>query len=243
MFASSEKSGTGDLRSVVEKIQLWAVSIFFLSCLTRGVLLTHRILLGHSWVDGVLLVFGFISTLVFLSRRLPAQNWISIAALTALFSGAFEWALSDGEFVLPPITLPILWVIALLNARGTGQWMLRSWRASWGYGFWLIGITSSLTALFITAISILSGQIESEDSVWMSLLLRFAVACIILIINTTLLIVKSPTPRPLEKGHLTFWLACNLLAIVAAAIQGLWGVCLAGIVVNGAVYLLSRKKA
>ena len=102
--------------------------------------------------------------------------------------------------------MALLWFVALANARGTAQWMLRPWRSAWGYGFWLIGISALLT----TAVFLMQARGFSA----IDFAVRFVAACVILVLNATLFIRKNPAPRPLEKGHLALWLIINLFLVM-----------------------------
>lgn len=213
----------------------WAVGavILFISAATLRIVLSFRhIPLGQSWLDTALLVIGTAATLIALSRRLPLQNSITIAVLTWILSSAFEWVFANGRHILPPWVLPIVWVICLTNARGTVQWFLQPWKQSWGYGFWLIGITGVLASATITGLSILSSQAEAEPSQFVSFLLRAVVAVFILAVNTTWFIRKNPVPMPFEKSHLWIWMFICLVGLVEAASQDQWLFFGAGLLLN-----------
>ena len=47
-----------------------------------------------------------------------------------------------------PWPLPLLWVVLVINARGVGRLVMRPWRKTNFYGFWVIGLTCLLVLAF-----------------------------------------------------------------------------------------------
>jgi uncharacterized membrane protein len=117
-----------------------------------------------GWWEAVLMLTATATTLVSLSRQLPAQNVIlaaagvafiaaavaGIGAKTAIPFGPFTYTDEAGAQLLNvlPWPVPLIWIVAILNSRGVARLILRPWRKLRAYGFWLIGLTTVLTVLF-----------------------------------------------------------------------------------------------
>src|SRR5262249_54218374 len=116
------------------------------------------------WPDGVLLVLAAATTLSSLARQLPAQNVMlasviiifiagavqTLGALTAIPFGPYVYTDAIGQRLFEPLpwAVPIVWLVTILCARVVGRLMLRPWRKTRSYGFWLMGITTVLVVLF-----------------------------------------------------------------------------------------------
>ena len=117
-----------------------------------------------GWPDAVLVLVAAASTLVSLSRQLPAQNVVLAAAVIAFIAAVVEGVGTATSVPFGPFTctdeaglrilnqlawpIPLIWVIAILNSRGVARLILRPWHKLRAYGFWLIGLTALLTVLF-----------------------------------------------------------------------------------------------
>ena len=117
-----------------------------------------------GWPEAALVLAAMITTLVSLSRQLPAQNVMLAAAGIAFIAGVVEGigvktAIPFGPFTYTdeagpqvlsvlPWPVPLLWVVAILNSRGVARLILRPWRKLRTYGYWLIGLTAALTVVF-----------------------------------------------------------------------------------------------
>ena len=60
----------------------------------------------------------------------------------SFFSRRAEIKFSD----ILPWTMPLLWIVAVFTARGVMRLILRPWRKTKTYGWWLIGLTAALVA-------------------------------------------------------------------------------------------------
>ena len=144
----------------------WAcpLSTFLLAAVLLFALAAIAMMPDANWPEGLLLLLAVISTLTALTRRLPAQN-VMLAALIIAFIGSavhavgaksgipfgpFMFGPDAGQkiFSTLPWTVPLLWVVAVLNSRGVARLILRPWRKIRAYGFWLIGLTALFTMLF-----------------------------------------------------------------------------------------------
>ena len=129
-----------------------------------------------GWPEAVLLVSGVACTITSATRRLPLQNVLLAVFIIAVLGGAvyalgvttgipfgpFEFSESIGAplFKTLPWTVPLIWVVAVLNSRGVARLILRPWRKVSGYGFWLIGMTAALTLLFDLALEPFAARVE-----------------------------------------------------------------------------------
>jgi uncharacterized membrane protein len=120
--------------------------------------------------DGATIALAAAASIAALSRRLPLQNVVAAALITALI-GTIAHALSANPnlslpfgpivfrpgagakiFNIVPWTIPLLWVLAIFNGRGVARLILRPWRKFKNYGFWLIGGTAALAVVFDVAL-------------------------------------------------------------------------------------------
>jgi uncharacterized membrane protein len=126
--------------------------------------------------------------------------------------------------------------VAILNSRGVARLILRPWRKNHSYGFWLIGVTAALTALFDLALEPFASRV---DHFWFWLPVKFplswqgvplsnslgwlVVTLLILAFVTPMLINKQPQKRrPPDFHPLAVWLGGVLLFGIAAGLNRLW---------------------
>lgn len=143
-----------------------AFIVFVLAWLVDCVVLVLRIELSSEvkWMEALLPVTAAVTTLTGLARRLPLQNVLMAAALiygiaagiTAVgaFSGIpfgpifYSDVLGDPLLAQVPWTVPLLWMVLIVNGRGVARLIMRPWRKTNYYGFWVIGLTCLLVVLF-----------------------------------------------------------------------------------------------
>src|SRR6185436_17191420 len=98
-----------------------------------------------------------------LARRLPEQNLFMAAVLSATLSftlalvgektrvtfgpRSYTAALGDKIFGVP-WPMPLLWTVIIINSRGVARLIMRPWRKTTYYGFWVIGLACLLAVLF-----------------------------------------------------------------------------------------------
>lgn len=160
-----------------------------------------------------LLTSSALATLLVLNQRLPLQNILSLVTVIALVSGAsmlaavyFKTKLI-APFLLarfpgaPVWTTPLLWVVALVNARGIAQLFLRPMRKTSIYGLWLIGVASFIAAGFNVA----------AQTDWKIFSVQLAMAAIVFVATIPWFIDKRRVEQPAEFqplviiGLLLFW--------------------------------------
>ena len=205
-----------------------------------------------EWLDALLISLATASTVVALLRRLPPQNVLWAALIIAVIGGAAH-ALGEitdmpfGPFVFGPEAgpkllktlpwaVPLLWVFAILNSRGVARLILRPWRKTKTYGFWVIGITAALVMLFDFALDPFASRVNHywlwtptkfpvtwQGAPLVNFLGWAVVALLMLAFVTPMLINKRPKGKSLPDYHpLGLWLGALLLFAGAAALKGLW---------------------
>jgi len=140
-------------------------SLFLVSFLVAWLQAANVIKVGESgWPEAFLAITALLTTLVSLSRQLPAQNVLLVAVIIAAVAGTVQsigaltgipfgpYLYTDAArpkfFNVLPWAVPLAWIIILLNARGVARLILRPWRKSRLYGFRLIGVTAALAVMF-----------------------------------------------------------------------------------------------
>ena len=203
------------------------------------------------WPAGVLLVLAAATVLSSLARQLPAQNVMlasviivfiagtvqTIGALTALPFGPYVYLPAIGQRLFEPLpwAVPIIWLVAILCARGVGRLMLRPWRKTRSYGFWLMGITTSLVVLFDFGLEPFATQVKQfwfwtptraglywYSAPWVNFVGWAATALVILAFTTPSLINKKPVKHPPDYHSLVVWILVNAFFATAAMTHQLW---------------------
>ena len=250
------KSKTDDI--VIRKLARWARSFFIALFLAGSALVLMRLwwpvhLPGKSgWPEAVLLLLALVSTIAALARHLPLQNILFAALAILLASSAVIWldlktGIPFGQFTLGdntgptflkavPWALPPVWIVAILNSRGVARLILRPWRKLHAYGFWLIGVTLTLTVMFDLAFDPFASQVKHywyweptkfplswQGAPLVNFLGWLVVTLLILAFVTPMLVNKHPVHRRVPDFHpLGVWLGAILLFGIGAASQGLW---------------------
>jgi uncharacterized membrane protein len=202
---------------------------------------------GH-WPDGLLVVLAAATTLASLTCRLPGQNVMlasmiiaviggaahTIGALTAIPFGPIVYTDRVGQRLFDPLpwAVPLLWLVAILNSRGVARLILRPWRQTRVYGFWLLGLAVALVVLLDLALEPYATQVKEFwrwqptklplDWYTAPLVNFFAwavVALLILAFATPSLLNKKPVKSPPDYHSLAVWLLLNLLFLTGAAVH------------------------
>jgi len=238
------------------KISAWAhwLSTFLLAAAFLSAFITVVHKSDSNWPEALLLVFAAVSAVTALARQLPLQNVLLAALVIAIIGGAahalgaitgipfgpFTFGSEAGAqlFRTLPWAMPLLWIAVVLNSRGAARLILRPWRKTRAYGFWLIGLTAALTLLFNLALDPFAARMKHY---WIWTPTKFPLAwqgapltnCIawgvvsllILAFITPALINKQLVRRSPPDFHpLAVWLGAILLFGTASALRGLWPV-------------------
>jgi len=229
--------------------------------------------LKSGWPEVALLLLAAIGTLVSLTRQLPLQNVLLAAFVIALMGGAahalgaragipfgeftFGAAIGPKIFNTLPWAMPLIWIVAVLNSRGVGRLVLRPWRKTKNYGFWLMGLTSVLTALFDLALDPFAARIKHywfwtptkfplswQGAPLVDFLGWGIVTLLILVFITPALINKKLSKRSVPDFHpLCVWLGSVLLFGIACAMQGLWPAAIVDGIIAVAVTIFAVRGA
>ncbi len=228
---------------------------------------------SQGGLDASLLVLAAAGTLVALSRHLPWQNILLASFIIALAAGAvtslnLATGIPFGQFVpsekfgpilhkIFPITMPLLWIVVILNSRGVARLILRPWRKTHAYGFRLIGLAAVLTMLFDLALDPFANKVKHfwywepvklpltwQNAPVVNFLGWLVVAVVILAFITPVLINKSPAPRqPPDLHPLGMWLGGILLFINGLALAGLWPAVALNVIIALAVPIFAIRGA
>ena len=203
-------------------------------------------------LEALLVFLATITTLFSLSRHLPGQNVLLAAAVIAAIGGAvhlldiktsipfgpliYSRDLGPRFFHALPWVIPFVWMLAVLNSRGAARLILRPWRKTRAYGWWVIGLTVILSVLLDLGWEVFGAQVKhywfwSETKfpvTWhgtplVNFLGWIVTLLLILAFVTPALINKKPGSKsPPDYHPLVVWLLLNLLFLTGAAVHQLW---------------------
>jgi hypothetical protein len=209
------------------------------------------------WPEGVLLVLATASIVSSTARQLPLQNVMLAGVIIAFIGGLSQtigalMSVPFGPYIysnripllFPPLpwAIPVLWLLFILTCRGVGRLILRPWRKTRNYGFWLIGITTGLVILFDLGLEVFATRVKEywywEPSraflywyrtPWVNFIGWTATTLVILGFATPSLINKKPVKHPPEYWPLALWVLINAFFVAAFVANQLW---LAAVVVG-----------
>lgn len=226
-----------------------------------------------NWPEALLLALAVVGAVIALARQLPLENVLLAAVVMALIGGgahalnvvtdipfgpfAFGSKMGAQLFHTLPWTVPLLWVAAILNSRGVARLVLRPWRKTRAYGFWLIGLTAVLTMLFAFALDPFAARVRHY---WLWLPTKFpltwlgaplvnffswaGVTILILAFVTPALIKKQLSRRSPPDFHpLAVWLGGILLFGIASAMRGFWPAVMADAIIFAVAAAFSIRGA
>jgi uncharacterized membrane protein len=205
------------------------------------------------WPVGVLLILTVAATMSSLARQLPAQNVMLVSVIIVLVGGAVQtlgamtgipfgpyvYMDSMGQRLIEPLplpwTVPLVWIVAIFSARGVGRLILRPWRKTRSYGFWLMGITAALVVLFDLGLEPFATEVKQfwfwapthagvywYRTPWVNFVAWAATTLLILAFATPSLINKKPVSQPPDFQPLIIWLLVNVLFLTGALAHHLW---------------------
>jgi putative membrane protein len=206
---------------------------------------------GWRWVEGLWLVLGVLTSLLALGKRLPLQNVAMAAVLISLISGGIlavgtlsgvpfgPFLYSDllGEKLLEilPWSVPLIWMVVIINARGVARLIMRPWRKTNYYGYWVIGFTCLLAVWFDLGLEpfavfvkeywiwrIARPALHWYTAPWVNSLGWFVTVLAVLAFTTPWLINKQPVKQPIDYHPLIVWLLLNACLMAGNAAHHLW---------------------
>ena len=232
----------------------WLLTLLFVATFGLVLLMLFKPLKlpgDAGWPEALLLALGVACTVTALAQRLPLQNVLlavfvifliggavhTLGAMTGIPFGPFTFGESIGSeiFKTLPWAVPLIWVLAVLNSRGVARLILRPWRKTGAYGFWLMGLTAALTLLFDFALEPFASWVNHY---WLWAPTKFpvtwqgvplsdflgwaAVSALISVVIAPALINKQPGKRHTPDFHpFAVWLGAILLFGTGCAQHGL----------------------
>lgn len=228
-----------------------ALSLALWAWLVAGLSLGFRPLAETGWLEGALVVSALLSTMVAWSRQLPAQNVLlagmimggggalaqTIGTLTSIPFGPCIYTDAAGPRLLNtlPWWIPFMWVILLLNSRGTARTVLRPWRKTRYYGFRLLGLAAVLSLALVAGLESFAGR-GKGCWVWGPTRLGWTwygtpvtgfvgwgtTALLILAFATPALINKRPKELGPDYSSVAHWVLLDILFVAGAAEHQYW---------------------
>ena len=173
----------------------------------------------------------------------------TLGALTGIPFGPFVYNPDNiGQELFHPLpwAAPMIWVVVILNSRGVARLMLRPWRKIRAYGFWVIGLTTLLAALFDLGLEPFATRVKGFWF-WSPTKLPFGwygaplvnfigwalTTLLILAFATPSLIDKKKVKHPPDYQPLMIWLLLSFLFATGAFMHQLWPA--AGLIVAGSM--------
>jgi len=237
----------------------WQKPVFILFLVWFAVLevcLILRIETGEPgrWMEGCFLITATVCALLSLAQRLPFQNVlmaavlifcmaalvVGIASVTAVPFGPFVYSDRMGPrlFDAVPWAVPTLWIVIVVTGRGVARLIMRPWRKTNFYGFWVMGLTGVLAVVFDLgfepfAVSVkhywmwrptLSSWIWHQVP-WVNFLGWFVTTLAILALTLPWLINKQPVKRPMDYLPLIQWMIVQAWIFTGNAMHGFQGPC------------------
>jgi uncharacterized membrane protein len=221
---------------------------------------------GHGAAFPIFIIcVALVATFFAMTRILPAQNVFAalglIAAFTALIQtvgeklgvpfGPFFYTENLGPpiFYLVPWPVIAVWIVAILNSRGTAALILRPWRDAPKYGFMSLTLTAALTVIFDAALEPYAARTHHfwvwqtqkpflawYGAPWVNFASRFAVTLILVACATPWLIGKKPVANPPPNYFpLAIWIILTLLLTAANSANELLPAAIFGLLATVAV--------
>lgn len=225
--------------------------LFFLQaayvCVALGFGLSSQ---AARWPYGVLIVLAGACLITALVRDLPAQNLMAIGVVACLIGGTVHtlnglvsiplgpclYLHNAGQLLFPPLpwSLPVLWLMVFLAARGSAQAMLGNLRGTRNYGLWLSGLSIALILGFSLSMEAFAQRnilwqwgVTKLPLTWYSApVTNFfgwgLTGMLILLFCMPFFLVKKPGPQRTDYLPLKVWVALHLCLLLAALTAHQW---------------------
>lgn len=183
---------------------------------------------------------------------------MTVAALTGIPFGPYVYSEELGEKIFDalPWSVPLIWTVVIVNGRGVARLIVRPWRKTNYYGFWVIGLTCGMAvildlglepfAVFVRDYWIWQVPKSVPDwytAPWVNFLGWFVAALAILAFTTPWLINKQPVKVPIDYHPLVVWLLINVWLATGNALHHLWVAVTLSLGVNAAVSIYAIRGA
>jgi len=237
------------------RFEISALAIWFvIRWLVHGAYLHVPVELPY--IDAITIVLAALATVFGLGRWWPAQNVIAVSFLTITLSGVLENILivssgtpfpdnAGAAIFSVPWTLPLLWLIAMLNARSVARLILWPKREKSTYGLWLILYTSVMTAAILLVQEEVSGRFYNWGAPLALCGVRFLGALFFLAVVAPFLIPKGAVIPPPDYRPVVIWAVLNAYLVIVAAHEHKWEAAGVIVVLNGILTTIGlrwRKK-
>jgi uncharacterized membrane protein len=235
-------------------------------------LLRFEISGAWQWIEGSLIVSAVFSTVLALGRRLPAQNVLmtvvvvsglstgimTVATLTGVPLGPFTYTGNFGEklFNVIPWPIPLLWLLVIINGRGVARLVMRPWRKTNFYGFWVIGLACAFAVILDLSLEPFAvyarglwvwqaskTALSFYTAPWVNFLGWLIIPLAILSFSIPWLINKQPVKQAIDYHPLIVWLLFNVLLTTGNAMQGRWPAVAIGVLGNAAISVYAIRGA
>jgi uncharacterized membrane protein len=204
------------------------------------------------WPEGLLLALCAASLISTIAGHLPGQNVIlastiifTISALAHMLGaaiaipfGPYHYTDRIGQFLVYPLpwAIPVIWLVAIFSSRGVARLIMRPWRKTRSYGFWVMGITVALVLMFDLGLEPFATEVKHYwtwvptraglfwyRAPWVNFLGWSATAVLILAFATPSLINKKPVKQqPVNFYPLVIWIMVLALFLTGVIAQHLW---------------------
>ncbi|MGN6553808.1 MAG: carotenoid biosynthesis protein [Verrucomicrobiota bacterium] len=204
-----------------------------------------------NWPEGVLLLAATASAISAVVRTLPLQNVLwgalvigaigglahALGTLASIPFGPFVFTQAAGPrlFGILPCTIPLLWMLCIYTSRGTARLVLKPWRKTRIYGFWLIGLTAGFSLILDLGLDPFASRVK-HYWIWEPTRFPFdwhgtpvvnfagwvVTALLIMAFVTPMLINKKPGSTPSEYGSFVIWILLNFLFVTSAVTHQFW---------------------
>lgn len=223
---------------------------------------------GWRWLEPLVFVLAAVGALATLANRLSTQSAVAVAAFIFVFSAVIELMAARSGFPIgrrtftealgPKVlgrfawTMPCVWVAAIVTSRGLARLLMRPFRRLRRYGFWQLGLTGVLTALFDLGLEpfastargywtwqTTAGAWTWHGAPWVGLLGWTASAVIILWFATPWFIAKRAILQGTDFSPVVLWVSLQLYFAAGCALRGVWSGVVAGVLLGTGLPLLA----
>jgi putative membrane protein len=204
-----------------------------------------------DWLEGALLFLAAVCVVTAVSRTLPFQNVLwgavvigciggmahAIGFLASIPFGPYVYTPAAGSriFGLLPWAVPLVWILFIYTSRGVARLILKPWRKTRVYGFWLMGLTVVLSVILDLGMDPFASRLKHY---WIWEPTRFpydwhgtpftnfvgwiVTAAFVMVFVTPMLINKKPGTSITEYRSSAVWTLLNVLFVTVAVTHGFW---------------------